>query len=178
VHNGHLAIALFLKQRDLFDQIWWVVSPQNPLKDTPNLMHENHRLNMVQLAIQEFPYLQACDAEFSLPKPSYTINTLHYLEKQYPDDEFALILGADNIDNFYRWKNYEEILNGYKIYVYPRNNGHDEKKFEQPNIIYVDAPLLPFSATEIRALLQQKKPVAEYLPDSVARYIEENNLTF
>jgi len=176
IHNGHLAIALFLKQKQLFGQIWIVVSPNNPLKEKNELVHENHRLNMVKLAIQEFPFLQVCDDEFSLPTPSYTINTLHFLEKQYPDDEFSLILGADNMDHFHLWKNYEDILKRYKIYVYPRSNDNNVNNIEHPHIIYVDAPLLPVSATEIRSLLQQKKQVLKYLPLAVIQYIEENQI--
>jgi len=177
VHNGHLAIAQFLKQKEGFDQIWMVVSPNNPLKEPHELAHEKDRLNMVKLAIQNLPYLHTCDVEFSLPKPSYTIETLHYLEKQYPNDEFSLILGADNIENFHQWKNYEEILNKYFIYVYPRNSDNFEQEIEHPHIIYVDdAPLLPVSATKIRSFLQQKKLVFQYLPTSVIQYIKEKGL--
>jgi nicotinate-nucleotide adenylyltransferase len=178
VHNGHLAMALFLKQQQLFDRIWLVVSPNNPLKEKEALAPANHRLNMVKLAIQEFPFLQICDAEFHLPTPSYTIETLHYLEKQYPNNQFSLILGADNMVTFHKWKNYEEILNNYMIYVYPRDNKDFEYPFEHPHIIYLDdAPLLPVSATEIRSLLKQKKSVLEYLPVSVIQYIEENEVS-
>ena len=170
VHNGHLAMAKFLKQKNFFDQIWMVVSPNNPLKSKDELMDESDRLNMVKLAIQNFPYLHACDVEFSLPKPSYTVNTLHELENQYPNDEFSLIIGNDNMDNFHHWKDYEEILNRYMIYVYPRNNETFEKKVH-PHICYLDAPLLPVSATEIRRLLKQGEPVAEYLPDAVLQFL-------
>ena len=173
VHNGHLAIAEFLKQKKLFDQIWLVVSPNNPLKDKNELLPENARLDMVKLAIQDFPYLHVCNVEFLLPKPSYTINTLHYLENQYPNYEFALILGADNMENFHKWKNYEEILNCYMIYVYPRDNETFKRKSKHPHVIYLDAPLLPVSATEIRALLQQGKQVKEYLPNAVIQYLNK-----
>jgi nicotinate-nucleotide adenylyltransferase len=176
VHYGHLSIARFLKEHETFDQIWFVVSPNNPLKSKEELIHESHRLNMVQLAIRDYPYLQACDVEFSLPIPSYTIETLNHLEKKYPAYTFNLILGADNMENFHLWKSYEDILQRYKIYVYPRSNNNDVMMLKHSNIIFVNAPLLPVSATEIRTLLQQKKPVAEYLPPEVVRYIEENDL--
>ena len=176
IHNGHLAIARFLKQKNLFNQIWMVVSPNNPLKDKTDLAPEKDRLNMVKLAIQGFPYLHACGVEFSLPLPSYTINTLNYLEKQYPNDEFSLILGADNIENFHKWKDYEEILQRYTLYVYPRYGEALEKTPAHPHIIYLDAPLLPISATNIRTLLQQRKPVSEYLPALVMRYIEREQI--
>jgi len=176
IHNGHLAIACFLKQQGLFDQIWMVVSPSNPLKDKSDLAPENDRFNMVKLAIQEIPYLHACDIEFSLPSPSYTIETLKELEKQYPNDDFSLILGTDNIENFHQWKNYEEILKRYMLYVYPRSGGVFEKMMKHPHVVYLEAPLLPFSATDIRVLLQEKKAVREYLPDLVVRYIEEKGI--
>jgi len=164
VHNGHLAIAEFLVQEKLFDQIWMVVSPNNPLKDNHELMDEKERLQMVKLAIQNRPYLHACDVEFSLPKPSYTINTLHCLENQYSNYEFSIILGNDNMENFHTWKNYEEILDQYTIYVYPRYND-TFKKIVHPNVVYLDAPLLPVSATEIRNLWKQGNPATEYLPE-------------
>ena len=173
IHNGHLAMAQFLEEKELFTQIWMVVSPNNPLKENLELADARHRLKMVQLAIQNFPSLKACDVEFSLPLPSYTVDTLRYLDTHYPDYEFSLILGTDNIENFYKWKNYEEILNKYKIYVYPRGKDNITQLIKHQNIIYIDAPLLPISATEIRTLLQQKKTVKNYLPQSVIQYIEE-----
>jgi len=176
VHNGHLAIAEYVAQQKRFDQIWLVVSPNNPLKDKNDLLPENERFSMVKLAIKNYPYLFACDVEFSLPKPSYTINTLHFLENQYPNYEFSLILGNDNMVNFHHWKNYEEILERFTIYVYPRDNEVFEKKAD-PHIVYLDAPLLPVSATEIRNLLKQGKSAADYLPKEVERYLT-NNLYF
>jgi len=170
VHNGHLAIAEYVAKQKLFDQIWLVVSPNNPLKDKNDLIPEKERFNMVKLAIQHLPYLYACDVEFSLPKPSYTINTLHFLENQHPNDVFSLILGNDNMDNFHLWKNHEEILERFMIYVYPRNNEVVKKKIH-PHIVYLDAQLLPVSATEIRNLLKQGKPVTEFLPDAVFQYL-------
>jgi len=172
VHNGHLAIAEYIAQKKLFDQIWLVVSPNNPLKDKNELLSENDRFNMVKLAIQNLPYLYACDVEFSMPKPSFTINTLHFLENQYPTCKFSLILGNDNMENFHLWKNYEEILERFTIYVYPRSNESFEKK-EHPHIVYLDAPLLPVSATIIRDLLKKEEPVNEYLPTSVLQYIKQ-----
>ena len=177
VHNGHMAMALFLKQKQLFEQIWMVVSPGSPFKEKEELAHENDRLMMMKLAIQAFPFLQVCDAELYLPIPSYTIETLHYLEIQYPNNEFSLILGADNLATFHKWKNYEEILNKYKIYVYPRDHGNCEHFFEHQHIIYInDAPLLPVSATEIRSLLKQQRSVIKYLPVSVIQYIADKQL--
>jgi len=173
IHNGHLAIAESIAQQKLFDQIWLVVSPNNPLKEKNDLLPENKRLEMIKLAIQNFPNLYACDVEFSLPKPSYTINTLHFLENQYPNDEFSLILGNDNMDNFHLWKNYEEILERFTIYVYPRSNEAFEKK-EHPHIVYLDAPLLPISATEIRNLLKHGKPIEDYLPLTVIDFLKNN----
>ena len=171
VHNGHLAIAKFLNEKKLFDQIWLVVSPNNPLKNEEELMAEHQRLNLVKAAIQDEPYLRACDVEFALPKPSYTIDTLHILEKQYPDYTFSLILGADNLQHFRQWKNYKEILEHYLIYVYPRGEKTDETVIRHPHIVLLDAPLLPISATEIRDLIKKKMPVNEYLPDAVKQIL-------
>jgi nicotinate-nucleotide adenylyltransferase len=176
IHNGHLAIAEYLHNNKLFDQIWMVVSPNNPLKNKNDLLDENDRLNMVNLAIQDFPYLHACDAEFFMTKPSYTINTLLYLESRHPNYVFSLILGEDNLDNFHLWKNYEEILKRYVIYVYPRSSEELFITKGHPHIIYFDAPLLPVSATIIRSLLQQKKQVTKYLPTSVLQYINNKQL--
>jgi len=175
IHNGHLAIAKFLNKKNIFDQIWMVVSPNNPLKNSNELANENDRLNMVKLAIQSYPFLHVCDVEFSLPLPSYTIDTLYHLEKQNPNCEFSLILGEDNIENFHKWKNYEEILHKYMIYIYPRGNDYAKPRIEHPHIVYINAPLLPVSATEIRALLQQKKSVKQYLPKAVIKYINNIN---
>jgi len=176
IHNGHLAIAQFFRQKKIFDQIWMVVSPNNPLKENHVLANEDDRLNMVKLAIQNLPDLHACDIEFSLPSPSYTITTLHCLEEQYPNDEFSLILGADNLENFHKWKNYEEILNKYLIYVYPRDTEDCDEYIEHHNIMDIDAPNLPISSTKIRSFLQQKKLVINYLPASVIQYIKEKGL--
>jgi nicotinate-nucleotide adenylyltransferase len=177
VHNGHLAIARYLNLKTWFDQIWMVVSPNNPFKEKDDLIEANHRLNMVKLAIQDEPFLWACDVEFYLPIPSYTIDTLHELEKQYTNHQFSLIIGADNWANFYQWKNYQEILNKYQIYVYPRNREKMELPVEHPNIINMkDAPLLPDSATEIRTLIKQNKSVIEYMSPAVIQYIERTEI--
>ncbi|MDR2972602.1 MAG: nicotinate-nucleotide adenylyltransferase [Bacteroidales bacterium] len=176
VHNGHIAIAHFFEKKALFDQIWLVISPNNPLKEKIVLADEKHRLNMVKLAIQNIPFLHACDIEFSLPVPSFTGTTLHCLENQYPTYQFSLILGADNMEYFHLWKNYEEILMKYKIYVYPRNGNSSSKVIEHQNIIYLNAPLFDVSATEIRKLLKQGDSAGKLLPYLVNRYIEENNV--
>jgi len=174
VHNGHLAIAEFCKVKGLFDQIWLVVSPNNPFKNKEDLISEEHRLNMVKLAIKGISYLHACDIEFFLPKPSFTIHTLQKLAASYPSFDFSLLLGSDNIHNFHKWKDYEEILRKYMIYVYPRYDNVIEHTLRHPHIVYLDAPLLPISATSIRTALQLKKNVNEFLPDAVARYIENH----
>lgn len=176
IHNGHLAIARLLYEKCGFDEIWMIVSPNNPLKDKEELWNANDRLNMVKLAIEDFPFLRACDVEFSLPTPSYTINTLHLLEKQYPNNEFSLILGADNMENFHKWKNYKEILDRYTIYVYPRNNEVVEKTEQHLHVHYVNAPLLPISATKVRNLLQLQQPVENYLPTSVVKYLKKKSV--
>jgi len=176
IHNGHLAIAKFMKEKIMFDQIWIIVSPANPLKDKNILIPENDRLNMVQLAIQDYVYLRVCDIEFLLPRPSYTINTLSHLKNQYKNYEFALILGDDNMGNFCKWKEYEKILEQHIIYVYPRTHKAFKHNFTHPHVVYVEAPILPISSTKIRFLCQQGLSVAKYVPLPVIQYMKDNKL--
>jgi len=176
IHNGHLAIAKSIYNKGYFEQIWFVVSPNNPFKDKEELMNEQDRLNMVKLAIKDFLFLRASDVEFSLPIPSYTIDTLHKLEQQYPDCEFSIILGSDNMKDFYKWKNYEKILERYAIYIYPRNEKENHKYLEHPNIVFLEMPLIPVSATEIRNLLRQKESTKDFLPELVLQYLTSLNI--
>jgi nicotinate-nucleotide adenylyltransferase len=176
IHSGHLAIASYLNTKNLFREIWVVVSPNNPLKNNNDLIDEDIRLEMVKLAIKDFPYLCACDAEFYLPKPSYTINTLNYLENLYHNYQFSLILGEDNLVNFTLWKDYEEILERYIVYVYPRSVNLVENNVSHPHIVRINAPLLPVSATEVRAMLKNDKTAENYLPAIIIQYIREKQL--
>ena len=120
IHIGHLIIANHLVEHSAMDELWLVVTPQNPFKEKQSLLDNHLRLEMTNLAIEEYPKLRASNIEFQLPQPNYTVNTLAYLEEKHPQVNFALIMGEDNLKSFHKWKNYEYILANYPIYVYPR----------------------------------------------------------
>lgn len=170
VHVGHLIIASHLVDHTELDQVWFIVSPQNPFKNSAGLLNEQHRLSLVQLAIEGEPRLKASNVEFKLPKPSYTINTLIYLKEKYPQHSFSVIMGSDGFQNVQNWKNGEQIINNYNIYIYirpffPVTSGRS-------NIIIVDAPLLDISATAIRKNIREGKSVRYLLTDEVRNEIE------
>lgn len=171
VHNGHLIIAQhFLNETEL-SQIWLVVSPQNPFKQQKHLLNEYDRLHLVNLAIEKLQTLKAIDIEFRLPKPSYTINTLAYLKEKHPQHEFAIIMGSDSLQNLDQWKNADQIMEDYTIYVYERP-GFAVKNEKVKKLISLSAPLLEISATHIRELIQKGKSIRFLVPDSVCDEIE------
>ncbi len=174
IHIGHLIIANTLYDRTDLDEVWFVVSPQNPLKKRQSLAHEHDRLRMVELAIEDNFHFRASDVEFRMPRPSYTIDTLTYLSEQYPQHQFCLFLGSDNLGQLKKWKNYEQILAHYPIFVYPRPG--EKKEFELSNINLIEAPLLDISATFIRKSIEEGKSVRYLLPESVADYIRDKKL--
>ena len=159
-------------QTDL-EQVWLVVSPQNPLKPKNTLARDRDRLNMVQLAISDNPKLRASDIEFKLPKPSYTIDTLTYISERFPQHEFALIMGGDNLATLSKWKNYEAILRGFDIYVYKRPNIELGEWATAARVRTFDAPLMDISATYIRRCLLEKKSIAYLVPPAVEQYLSE-----
>lgn len=174
IHHGHLIIANYILQHSDLDQVWFVVSPQNPFKQSASLLNAYHRLALVQLAIEAEPKLKASDIEFRLPQPSYTVNTLAYLQEKYPTHAFAIIMGSDSFENLAKWKNYEFILQHCPIYVY-RRPGHEVKNnFAQAKIIVQDAPLLQISATYIRNNIKQGKSIRYLVPEKVLEEIEKN----
>jgi len=174
VHIGHMAIANYMLEYTDLKNIWFVVSPHNPLKEKKYLLPEVHRLRLVREAIGDFNKFKASNIEFKLSQPSYTINTLTYLKEKYPQNEFVLILGSDNLRTFNKWKNYEEILRLYKIYVYPRPTEDRGQLFENHSEIKVtDAPLMDISSSFIREAIKQKKDIRYFLPASVWNYIRE-----
>ncbi len=159
IHIGHLIIANSVLERADIEQLWFVVSPQNPFKKRKNLLHEFDRLDMVRAAIHDNFRMKASDIEFNMPKPSYTIDTLTYLSEKYPQHHFKLIIGEDNLKHFPKWKNHERILEDYGLHVYPRPNaGYSELK-EHPCVTLTDAPLLDISATFIRENIKQGKSI-------------------
>jgi nicotinate-nucleotide adenylyltransferase len=174
IHHGHLIIANYMLQNSDLDQIWLVVSPQNPFKQSSSLLNSYNRLNLVQLAIEPEPKLKASDIEFRLPQPSYTVNTLAYLQEKYPTHQFAIIMGSDSFENLSKWKNYEFILQHCPIYVY-RRPGHEViNNFPQATITVMDAPLLQISATHIRNNIKQGQSIRYLVPDKVLEEIERN----
>src|ERR1700739_2531238 len=141
------------------DEVWFVVSPHNPLKDKQSLLAQNHRLYMVKLAVEKHSKFKASDIEFKLPQPSYTINTLTYLKEKYPKKNFSLIMGMDNLQNFHKWKNYEQILEKHTIYVYPRPDSNAGVFEHHPSIKITEAPIMEISSSFIRKAIHDKKDV-------------------
>ncbi|NJM94790.1 MAG: nicotinate-nucleotide adenylyltransferase [Cytophagales bacterium] len=173
IHTGHLIIAQVVHQLAGLDKIWFVVSPQNPFKKTKGLLHEFDRLDLVRRAIGDNYHFEACDAEFSMPKPSYTADTLAYLSERHPSHHFQLILGSDNLRHFDKWKNYRLILDQYGLLVYPRSKAIEAEPelLSHPQVIFVDAPLIEISATFIRQRLREGYSVRYLVPDEVEQYI-------
>lgn len=163
-----------MAQHTDLDKIWFMVSPQNPLKPSNTLLNEYNRLHLVELAIEDNPRFRASNIEFQLPKPSYTIDTLTYLSEKFPNEEFTVIMGSDSFQNVHRWKNHETLLSHYKIVVYNRP-GFTVNTADNPNITVLDAPLLEISATHIRNLIKNEKSIKYLVTDKVLEYIEANH---
>jgi nicotinate-nucleotide adenylyltransferase len=174
IHIGHLIIGSFIANNEEVDQVWFVVSPQNPFKTSATLLNEYHRLHLVQLAIEGDPLLRASDIEFKLPRPSYTIDTLVYLSEKYPQHTFSVIIGSDSYQNLPKWKNTEIILTDYSIYVYQRP-AFEQKQAKEKNVRFLTAPLLDISATFIRKAVQEGKSIRYLVPEKVREEIERNN---
>jgi nicotinate-nucleotide adenylyltransferase len=182
IHVGHLVIANYMAQYTDLDQVWLVVTPQNPLKQKSTLLPDFHRLMLVKEAIDDNPKLKASDVEFALKKPNYTIHTLTYLMEKYPNHEFALILGEDNLRTLHKWYNYEQILEKHKLYVYPRALSEDEKQSDANSsdflshkkvIFCADVPMMNVSSTFIRNAIKAGKDVSYLLTEPVKKYVEE-----
>lgn len=165
-----------MAQHTDLDQVWLVVSPQNPLKNKTSLAKDRDRLHLVNLAIKDNPLLRSSDIEFYMPKPSYTIDTLTYLEEKYPDHEFVLIMGGDNLRTLHKWKNYELILKNHEIYVYRRPKYELGELANHPAIQLFDAPLLEISASYIRRQAKAGKSIRYLVPFEVFKYLEETRL--
>jgi nicotinate-nucleotide adenylyltransferase len=189
IHVGHLVIANYMVDYTDLDQVWLVVSPHNPLKDKSSLLPDFHRLALVREAILENPKLKASDVEFQLSKPSYTVTTLTYLNEKYPQHEFALIMGEDNLRTFHKWYNYEKLLAQHHIYVYPRvltiqeeaevnliSSQHQMELYQHDHVHFCeDAPVMKVSSSFIRQAIKEKKDVRYLLTEPVHRYIDEMN---
>jgi len=172
IHIGHLIIANHVANHTELQQVWLIVSPQNPLKPSSSLLNEYQRLHLVQLAVEEDAQLRASDVEFKLPRPSYTIDTLTYLTEKYPQHEFSLIMGSDSFQNLPRWKNYELLIKDYSFVIYQRF-GFEITDDLGAKLEILKAPLLDISATEIRKAIRDGKTVRYILPDRVREEIEK-----
>ena len=176
IHNGHLILANHFAEHTNLDQIWFVVTPQNPFKQKLSMLANNHRLELVYRATRVYPTLQPCTIEFDLPTPNYTSDTLIRLEEKYPDKKFSLLIGEDNLASFHKWKNYEVILDRYPLYVYPRNgSAAPAKALEKYNIHLVDAPKVEVASSQIREWIKTGKNVRPLLPMESWEYIDEMN---
>jgi nicotinate-nucleotide adenylyltransferase len=173
IHNGHLIIANHIAMMGELDEVWFIVSPQNPFKKPGSLLNENHRLHLVQLAIEGEKKLRASNIEFKLPRPSYTVDTLTYLKEKYPGHGFSIIIGSDGFGNIGKWKNADVILKNYPIIIYKRP-GFEITDTPAVSVLVVDAPLLEISSTHIRYLLSKGRSIRYLVPDIVKEEIERN----
>lgn len=173
IHIGHMAIANYMVEFTDLNQIWFVVSPHNPTKEKKSLLSDTQRLRLVREAIAFDTRFKASNIEFELPQPSYTINTLAYLKEKSPRKQFALIIGSDNLQTFHKWKNYEEILKQYELYIYPRPESKGGELVNHPKVKLVNAPIMEISSTFIRESIRNKKNIRHFLPEAVYNYITE-----
>jgi len=176
IHIGHLIIAGYMANYTDVDEVWLVVSPQNPLKTKKGLADMYDRLEMARLATEPAEKIRVSDIEFKLPQPSYTVDTLAHLQEKYPAKEFVLIMGADNLASLKKWKNYEVLLKNYKIYVYPRP-GTDLSEWENhPSITLTATPQMEISSTFVRASLKENKNIQFFVPDNVIDFMDSKNM--
>lgn len=176
VHTGHLIIANFCVEMSQLNEVWFVVSPQNPFKTKESLLNEYDRLHLVELATEDNDHLRPSNIEFSLQKPSYTIDTLTYLKDKFPTHQFSLIMGSDNLATFHKWKNYERILQYYRIVVYQREGHPGGELANHQSVTMLNLPLINISASFIRNCIKKNVSVRYILPEKVYNYITEMNL--
>lgn len=173
VHIGHMLIADYLVHNSDIEQIWMIVSPQNPLKTKKSLAKDYDRLHLVQLATEDNPQIKASDIEFGLPKPSYTVDTMAYITEKYPQHRFSLIMGGDSLASLHKWKNYEVLLAKYNIIVYQRPNYDLGDLATHEHVTILECPQFDISATYVRERLKNKKSIRYLVPDAVHKYLEE-----
>ena len=184
IHVGHLILGNYMAQLPELDQVWFVVTPRNPFKVKDTLLADVHRLALVREAVEDNPLLEVSTIEFDMPQPNYTVNTLAVLTEKYPDKQFSLIMGEDNLRSFHKWKNYEVILENHEVLVYPRVYTENEKPststnvlelLKHPKITLVDAPLMKISSSIIRQMISNGMDVQYILPPKVYSYVNEMN---
>lgn len=183
IHVGHLIIANHMAEHSVLEQIWMVVTPHNPHKEKNTLLDDRQRFHMVSLATEEYPKIKPSDIEFKLPQPNYTVNTLSHLKDKFPQHEFSLIMGEDNLKSLHKWKNYEYILENHDIYIYPRISEKTDVEFNLKDtetssafkIHKINAPIVEISSTFIRENIKNKKNIQPLLSDKVWQEIDHNN---
>lgn len=175
IHNGHIALGTTMLSAMSLDEVWYMVSPQNPLKKTAtDLLDEDIRLHLAKLALEEHSSLKASDYEFRLPRPSYTWDTLQCLKRDFPHDDFVLIIGGDNLKKFHKWAHHEDILANYEIAVYPR--GNESYDLDHENIHIVNVPLIDISSTMIREKIRRGEDISNLVPPKVASEVAKKSL--
>lgn len=175
IHIGHVIIAQHMIAYSDLKEVWFVVTPHNPHKKKDTLLDDRQRLHMVALALPDPYHMRACDDEFSLPQPSYTVTTLAHLSEKYPERDFSLIMGQDNLATFHKWKNHEVILENHELYIYPRHDAKESRFENHPKVHRVNAPKIELSATDIRKAIHDKKDISAMLPPKVWDYIASNS---
>lgn len=182
VHQGHLILANYLVEETALEEVWFVITPQSPFKQKQRLLDNHHRLAMVEEAIEDYPKLKSSTVEFGLPAPQYTALSVAHLKEKHPETQFSLIMGQDHLKSFHKWYNYEELLQGHKIYVYPRmpeeRPAIKQPKPEvahHPHLVLVNAPVVEISSSYIRKAHKAGKNVRPLLPPSVWKYMDEMN---
>ncbi len=176
IHVGHLILANYIKEFTYVDEVWFMVTPHNPLKNADDLLDDKIRLEMTQMAVNKYDDIKVSDFEFNMPKPSYTINTLDKLSSVYPESDFTLIIGGDNWNDFHLWKDYKLLLNRYKVIIYPRIGEKiiiDDNYRE--NVSVVEAPIVEVSSTFVRDSIRSGKNVRAFVPDGVYDFLVKNN---
>jgi len=176
IHVGHLIIGNFMATQTDLSEVWIVVSPQNPLKKKSSLARDFDRLHLVRLAVDECSNLKASNIEFDLPKPSYTIDTLTYLSEKHPEEEFVLIMGGDNLATLHKWKNYEQILKYYQVFVYQRPSYELGELQNHPSVTIFEAPLMKISASYIRKCIKEGNSIQYLVTQPVFEYIMSSNM--
>ena len=174
IHIGHKVIASYLVDFTDLDKVMFVVSPQNPLKQKISLLDQYHRLQIIRAEIEDNPKLEVSDIEFDMPKPSYTIDTLVRLKEKYPENDYSIIMGSDNLQNFHKWKNYEQILEDYSVYVYPRP-GYEISGSHKNIHLIEGVPQMEISSSFIRKSIKEKKDVSYLMPEKAWKYTDEMN---
>jgi nicotinate-nucleotide adenylyltransferase len=173
IHLGHLMIAGYMLEFTGIHEVWFIISPQNPLKDKTTLLPDVNRFYMVNIAVEDEPRFRASNIEFHLPVPSYTIDTMTYLQEQFPEKEFVLIGGSDILATLHKWKNYEQLLNLYHFYIYPRPFTERSSFDNHPNITFTGAPLIEISSSFIRQVIREGRNMHYFLSQKVWKYVDE-----